>query len=90
MEENRPKDRTWYVCDPVKNTGCGKRSCVHNPEAAYWACDRTSNPAFAVLDESGEPVKMDAKSGSALPVFRDGRLLARLSGKNDAPCKRER
>ena len=88
MDEKEPaRGRTWYVCDPVKNLGCKKRTCVHNPEAKVWACDRTGNPAFAVLDENGEPMRIGAKSELKLPVFRDAQLLARLSGKNDAPCK---
>lgn len=87
MKENIPEKRTWYVCDPMKNMGCKKRSCVHNPEAAFWTCWATSNPAFAVLDENGVPMKTDVKAGLKLPVFRDRQLLARLSGKNDAPCK---
>ena len=82
MDEARREDKTWYVCDPMKNLGCKKRSCVHNPEAIVWACWATSNPAFAVLDESGEPMKADVKAGLKLPVFRDEKLLARLSGKN--------
>lgn len=71
MGENIPEKRTWYVCDPMKNTECKKRSCVHNPEAAFWTCWATSNPAFAVLDENGEPMKADVKAVLKLPVFRE-------------------
>ena len=59
MEENRPKDRTWYVCNPLRNTGCRKRGCAYNPKAQYKKCTKTSNPAFAVLDESGAPMKIN-------------------------------
>lgn len=79
--ETGNEEKVWYVCDPVKNTACRKHTCVHNPEAAYWACDRTANPAFAVLDENGEPMKA-VKGELKLPVFRDRQLLARLSGEN--------
>lgn len=80
MDEKKTTDgRTWYVCDPVKHRECKKRTCVHNPEAKAWACYRTETPAFAVLDENGEPMK--ATKELKLPVFRDAKLLARLSGK---------
>ena len=85
--ETGHEEKVWYVCNPLKNRGCKKRTCVHNPEAAYWACDRTENPAFAVLDESGEPMRIGAKSELKLPVFRCAERLDRLSGRNDAPCK---
>ena len=70
MDEAMREEKTWYVCDPMKNLGCKKRSCVHNPEAIVWACDRTANPAFAVLDENGEPMKA-VKGELKLPVFRE-------------------
>ena len=83
MDEKKKaaSERTWFVCDPVKNTECRKHTCVHNPTASIWACYATTNPAFAVLDENGEPMRVNVKLGLKLPVFRDEQLLARLSGK---------
>lgn len=60
MKENIPEKRTWYACDPVKNTGCKKLSCVYNPRAKFRACARTSDPACAMLDENGEPITWEA------------------------------
>lgn len=56
MEQKR-----WYMCDPSKNTACKKRSCKYNPTAVYPVCDRTSNPAYAVLDEANRPRRQSMK-----------------------------
>ena len=69
--ETGHEEKVWYVCNPLRNTGCRKSGCAYNPKAKYGRCVRTSNPAFAVLDESGAPVKADAKAGEKLPAFRD-------------------
>lgn len=60
MAENIPEKRTWYVCDPLKNTGCKKLSCVYHPRAQFRKCARTSDPACAMLDKSGEPITWEA------------------------------
>ena len=86
-EKKAAGERTWYVCDPVKNKGCRKHTCAHNPDALFQACSRTSNPAFAVLDENGEPVKADAKPGSGRPAFRGTKRQDQPSGQSGAPCK---
>ena len=89
MEEKKAtEDLTLFMCDPVKNTACRKNGCVHSPTASIWACYATTSPAFAVLDENGEPMRVNVKLGLKLPVFRDEQLLARLSGKNDDPCNK--
>ena len=88
MDEKKAADElTLYLCDPMKNTACRKCYCLHRPDVKIWACDATTNPAFAVLDENGEPIRVNVKLGLKLPVFRDEKLLARLSGKSGAPCK---
>jgi len=35
--------KTWYKCDPKKNAKCSKTTCIHNPNAKYPKCDRTSS-----------------------------------------------
>ena len=83
-EQKKPaQGRTWYVCDPVKNTECRKRGCVHNPEAECWHCWKTSNPAFAVLDKSEAP--MIAAKELKLPIYRDRTRLDQLSYGTDHP-----
>lgn len=51
------KKPTLYICDPLKNTDCKKTGCVYNQDAPMKNCARTKNPAFAVLDENGEPIR---------------------------------
>ena len=65
-----------YVCDPAKNTGCRKWGCVYNPDALVKTCAKTKNPAFAVLDENGEPMKAPGKTLEALleENFKDAGL----------------
>lgn len=46
-----------FICDPEKNSACSKRGCVHNPNAEFHQCSCTTNPAFARLDNYGEPMK---------------------------------
>lgn len=48
----------WYKCDPAKNTGCKKRTCSYNPSATHRVCDRTSNPAYTMLDEANRPMAL--------------------------------
>ena len=46
------ESKTWYVCDPQKNTDCRKRMC--------WIqggpCFRTSKTEFAEKDIHGKPI----------------------------------
>lgn len=84
MSKEKP---TMYICDPVKNTACRKTGCVHNPVALIWHCAHTKNPAFAVLDENGEPMLADTTRELVLPIFRDKKRLDQLSGKSDPPCR---
>lgn len=51
--------KRWYMCDPAKNTACKKRSCKENPTALFPICDRTSNPAYAVLNEANQHMEAD-------------------------------
>ena len=76
-----------YVCDPLKNTECKKRMCVHNKKAIYWGCSNTKNPAFAVLDENGEPMRAEPKGELRLPIFRDNQAGDPGDGENGLPCK---
>jgi hypothetical protein len=39
--------KQWYECDPNKNVDCSKRTCIHNPNAKYKVCDRTSDIKYA-------------------------------------------
>ena len=57
MEPIRHEPRTWYFCDPEKNTGCTKERCASNPEneGSKVVCVSTSKKEYAKLDENGEP-----------------------------------
>jgi len=48
--------KIWYLCDPIKNVECRKRSCVHNTDSEFQLCDRTCYTLFAVLDGEGNPI----------------------------------
>lgn len=50
--------RTFYRCDPEKNTACKKRGCalIRRGKRAGARCEATANPAFAVLNGEGRPV----------------------------------
>ncbi len=57
MEPIRHEPKTWYFCDPEKNTECTKETCACNPANEGWedACKTTSKKEYAKLDENGEP-----------------------------------
>lgn len=50
--------KTYYRCDPEKNTECKKRGCalVKGKGRKPGPCSATDDPACAVLDEEGRPV----------------------------------
>ena len=50
--------RTYYKCDPEKNTECKKRGCALVKKRGRIAgeCEATSNPDFAKLNEDGKPI----------------------------------
>ena len=50
--------RTYYKCDPEKNTECKKRSCalVKRRGKNPGECSATDNPDFAMLNEDGKPI----------------------------------
>lgn len=61
--------KVWYLCDPNKNTECKKQSCKYNAAAEYPICERTANPAYAVLDEASQP--MEAPEESVYQTMRE-------------------
>ncbi len=75
-------NRTLYLCDPEKNTECKKRSCKYNPAAEYPICDRTSNPAYAVLDKANQP--MEAPEKSAYLAMQEH---SQAGSRNGSACK---
>lgn len=74
--------QTYYLCDPSKNTECKKQSCKYNTAALYPVCDRTTNPAYAVLDEANQPMELSEKTAfqAMQERFRDG-------SRNGSACK---
>ena len=48
--------KIWYLCDSAKNVECRKSSCVHNTDAEFRVCDRTSHIQYALLDGEGKPI----------------------------------
>jgi len=47
-----PERQALYPCDPVKNTECKKRTCIHNPAAKHRRCSQTSHREFALTGEA--------------------------------------
>lgn len=50
------KKDVLYICDPEKNVGCPKSSCIHNPNAKYHGCESVLDSRFAMLDRKGRPI----------------------------------
>lgn len=71
MDEARREEKTWYVCNPMKNTECKKSGCVYNPHAKFKSCARTSNPDFALLDKSGKPITAAERDDYRLKLLMD-------------------
>lgn len=47
------EERTLYLCDPEKHTGCKKRNCYLNPASLYHNCYTTADPACAITRQDG-------------------------------------
>ena len=48
-------EKTFYRCDPDRNTECRKRMCYRSGKK--WAtCKATRNPEYAVRDDNGAPI----------------------------------
>lgn len=45
----------YYLCDPEKNTECGKRCCAYSQKAFCRKCITTTKAECARVDEAGEP-----------------------------------
>lgn len=54
MEPIRHEPRTWYFCDPEKNTECTKTFCAYKPDHIA-GCFATSKKDCARTDFNGEP-----------------------------------
>lgn len=51
--------RTLYLCDPLRNNGCGKLTCyMLNPHKLPGPCRRTTDPRYAMRDADGQPIVM--------------------------------
>ena len=61
---------TLYACDPKKNRECRKTGCVYWPYAIVKQCSMTTNPAYAKLDENGEPIRIER------PLTLEARIFA--------------
>lgn len=48
MNQQSAKTRIYYLCDPGKNTGCKKNSCMRNAAATHPVCDRTTKREVAL------------------------------------------
>ena len=50
--------KTFYRCDPEKNTECKKRNCALAKKRGKLTgeCEATDNPDFAQLNEAGKPI----------------------------------
>ena len=65
-------EKTFYLCDPEKNTACRKTNCAYNPKAFCRDCFTTSKAECARIDEDGEPCKQPDW------VFAENRLREKL------------
>jgi hypothetical protein len=59
--------KTFYKCDPEKNTQCAKSTCMHNPNAEFKACDRTSHIEYSI---DGVPLEDNEFSDQRMTVER--------------------
>ena len=71
MDEARREEKTWYVCDPMKNTECRKMSCIDNENRVGGPCYRTHIQAFAMLDENGKPITVAERDDYRLKLLMD-------------------
>ena len=69
--------KTWYLCDPEKNTGCKKTNCAYNPKAKYRVCISTSKKEFARLDFTGQPCE-NYEHNKKMREIRNGLLASAL------------
>ena len=49
-------DMVLYECDPEKNAGCMKRSCMLAGPRWPLGCATTTDPECARLDNEGKPI----------------------------------
>ena len=47
--------KTWYLCDPEKNTACEKTYCAYNPAEKWRMCMLTSDAKCAHKCLDGTP-----------------------------------
>lgn len=58
--------RILYVCDPEKNTSCGKQMCLYNPRSSWRVCWATHKKDCARPDLNGAPCTVPEE------LIRDG------------------
>ena len=73
----KKKFRVIYVCDPLKNTKCGKEGCW---DIYRGPCRCTSRKKLAKVDENGKPVIASDAEAANLEW-----LELQLFGKEKAP-----
>lgn len=61
MNQPSAKTRIYYLCDPGKNTGCKKNSCMRNAAATHPVCDRTTKREAARTDENGVHIVLEVR-----------------------------
>lgn len=49
-------EKTWYKCDPDRNTECRKMMCFRRGGFGGTVCRRTSKPECAERDAEGNPI----------------------------------
>ena len=49
------EEKTWYLCNPTKNTDCRKRNCRRHGRGR---CVLTSDPESALEYPDGDPVRV--------------------------------
>ena len=71
--------KTWYLCDPEKNTDCRKSNCCEHG----GPCELTSRKESAQLDPDGTPVMKKAteiKRNFDKPGIPFGSISGTLTG----------
>lgn len=54
-----PRHKTLYLCDPIKNQMCNKRSCAYMHFDGL--CRHTLHPEYARLDSEGNPMTRERR-----------------------------
>ena len=77
-------EKVLYFCDHKKNVNCKKTICVYEGNASTGcACFCTTDPAFALRDQSGNPIVFEKHRSLAFLMvlgFMTGSIISIFPG----------